>query len=161
MKATSFALLILGLVLGALLATVGIALAAPRLMIVEDASPHGFDETVSRIVAAAEARQWKVPAVHDLRESMQKAGHDVDPATVIELCRPDYAVRILAEDRERVVTSMMPCRIAVYRTSDGSVVVSRMNTTLVARLFGGLISQVMAGASADSEAILATALGNN
>jgi uncharacterized protein (DUF302 family) len=152
-------LLLAGIAAGILIGIVSVAMAAPRLMVVEDRSPLPFDETVSRIVAAAESRGWKVPAVHELDVSVRKAGREVLPATVIELCKPDLAGRILEEDRSRVVTSLMPCRVAVYRTADGAVIVSRMNTTLMARVFGGTVTRVMAEASADSEAILAAALG--
>jgi len=158
MSASLVATLLIGFALGAVVAAAALTLAAPRLMIQEDRSPHGHAETVRRLVAAAEARDWKVPTVHELDDSMRKAGHEVAPATVVELCRPDYAVQILREDRPRMVTSLMPCRLAVYRTADGGVVVSRMNTALMSRLFGGLVTRVMAGASADSDAIVAEVL---
>jgi uncharacterized protein (DUF302 family) len=155
-NALTFALC--GFFAGLLVALVAVALSAPRFMIVEDRSTLPFDETVARIVVTAEARGWKVPTVHELDESVRKSGREVLPATVIELCRPDLAGEILAHDRGRAVTAMMPCRIAVHRTSDGAVVVSRMNTTLMAKLFGGVVAGVMARASADSEEILAAVL---
>jgi uncharacterized protein (DUF302 family) len=52
----------------------------------------------------------------------------------------------------------MPCRIAVYQKADGSVVVSRMNTGLMSKIFGGLVTEVMAQASADSERIITSVL---
>jgi uncharacterized protein (DUF302 family) len=154
-----FVMLSAGVVAGVLAALVAVVLAAPRLMVVEDRSELPVDETVARIVATAEARGWKVPAVHQLDVSVRNAGQDVLPATVVELCRPDLAGRILREDAPRIVTSLMPCRVAVYRTSAGEVFVSRMNTMLLARLFGGLVTRVMTEASSDSEEILAAALG--
>lgn len=158
MTETPLVWIALGFAAGLVVAAGVLALAAPRLMIVEDRSPLPFEDTVARIVGEAEARGWKVPTVHQLDESVRKAGHEVLPATVIELCRPDLAGEILAHERGRIVTSMMPCRIAVYRTADGGAIVSRMNSTLVARLFGGIVTKVMARASADSEAILAAVL---
>ena len=139
---------------GIVLAGLAMVWLAPSLMMVENPSRLAYEETVQAIIAQAEALDWKVPAVHRLDKSMEKAGHQVLPAAVIELCRPDYAARLLQEDDTRVVASLMPCRVAVYQKSDGRVIVSRMNTTLMSKLFGGLVTQVMAAASADSEQIV-------
>ncbi len=40
---------------------------------------------------------------------------------------------------------MMPCKIAVYEKADGSVALGTMNAGLLGRLFGGVVSEVMAG----------------
>jgi uncharacterized protein (DUF302 family) len=48
----------------------------------------------------------------------------------------------------------MPCRIVVYQREDGKVVISRMNTALVSRLFRGEVSNVMALATRETQAII-------
>ena len=53
----------------------------------------------------------------------------------------------------------MPCRVAVYKSADGSTMISRMNTTLMSKLFGGIVEEVMSEASAESEAMFATVTG--
>jgi len=131
---------------------------APGLMIIEDESPLGYEETIQAIQSSAAENGWKVPAVHEIDLSVAKAGYDVLPVSVIELCHPDHAARILKEDNARVVASMMPCRVSVYETSDGRVIVSRMNTKLVSQVFGGLVQEVMADASVESEEILSAVL---
>ena len=146
-----------GLAAGILLTTVALVVVAPRLMVVESPTSLGFEEAVQAITEAAAARGWKVPTVHRIDQTLAAAGYTVEPAAVVELCRPDYAEQILRSDSDRVVTSFMPCRISVYRTSDGRVVISRMRSGLVARLFGGTVARVMAAAAADSELILAAA----
>jgi uncharacterized protein (DUF302 family) len=145
---------VVGFVLGMLvLGLVGFS-SAPEMMIVEDTSPLSFEETVQAIQDAAVAQGWKVPAVHEIDKSVAKAGYDVLPVSVIELCHPGHAGQILEDDQARVVTSMMPCRVSVYETSDGRVVISRMNTGLVSKFFGGKVTTVMANATADTEEIL-------
>ena len=133
-------------------------LAAPSLMIQEDLSPLGFDETVQAIQDSAVKQDWKVPTVHHIDGSVKSAGYDVLPTAVVELCHPDHAGHILEEDEAKIVTSLMPCRIAVYETSDGEVVISRMNSGLISKIFGGTVAEVMAQASADNEVILAPLL---
>jgi len=149
---------VVGFIIAVLLLGVVGFVAAPRLMILEDKSPLGFEETVQAIQDSAVAHGWKVPVTHELYNSVNKAGYDVLPAATIELCHPDHAARILQDDDARIVTSLMPCRIAVYETSDGRVIISRMNSGLVSKFFGGLVTEVMAQASADNEEILSAVL---
>lgn len=131
---------------------------APSMMLVEDESKYGFEESVERFEAAANEAGWKLPAVHDLQATMEKHGKDVKAVKVFELCHPDHAGKILEKDDERVVTSMMPCRVAIYEKSDGKVYVSRMNSSLMASTMGKLIKDVMSEAAAENEKMLATIL---
>ncbi|AHE96990.1 DUF302 domain-containing protein [Thioalkalivibrio paradoxus] len=132
--------------------------AAPKLMIVEDESRYAFEETIERVEATATEHGWKVPTVHMLHDAVTPYGYEVGRVAVLELCQPHHAAKILAEDRAKVVTSLMPCRISVYETSDGRVVVSRMNTHLMAQAFGGTIAKVMADATEENETILKSVL---
>jgi uncharacterized protein (DUF302 family) len=49
----------------------------------------------------------------------------------------------------------MPCRVAIYEKSNGKVYVSRMNTGLMGKMMGGIIPEVMAVASRESEEMVA------
>ncbi len=82
----------------------------------------------------------------------------MEKVTVIELCNVDLAGDILTGDENRIVSSMMPCRVAVYETSDGSVIVSRMNTGLMSSVFGGKVQEVMAMATDQTELILGSVI---
>ncbi|MBE9525072.1 MAG: DUF302 domain-containing protein [Chloroflexi bacterium] len=149
---------IVGFVLGIIFLGGVVFLAAPGLMITEDISPLNYEDTVGAIQESAVELGWKVPKTYQLDASVVEAGYDVLPATVIELCHPDHAGKVLSEDAARVVTSLMPCRIAVYETSDGSVIISRMNSGLVSKVFGGTVTEVMSRASAENEVILSAVL---
>ena len=147
-----------GFIVGMLFLGVVGFLAAPGLMIMEDESTMGFEETVTAIEESAVAEGWKVPATHLIHNSVNKAGYDVLPVAVIELCNEHHAAKVLEEDDTRIVSSLMPCRTAVYETSDGKVIISRMNSGLVSKVFGGVVAKVMAQASADNEVILEVVL---
>jgi uncharacterized protein (DUF302 family) len=149
---------VVGFFLGVLVLGIVGFFAAPKLMIVEDVSPMSYEATIQTIQDAAVEEGWSVPASHTIDKSVSKAGYNVLPVTVIELCQPHHAAKVLADDDSRVVTSMMPCRLSVYETSDGRVVISRMNTGLVSKMFGGNVAHVMADATADTEQILAAVL---
>lgn len=132
----------------------------PKLMIVTHRSPLGFDETVQAVQRGITARGWSSPGTIDLRASMAKHGagfpHEVK---VVQLCNAHYAADVLSSDRW--VASLMPCTIAIYEGDDGAVYVSKMNTGLMGRLFGGNIARVMGQrVAADEGHILAGVFGN-
>jgi len=149
---------VVGFLVGIIFFGVAGFLAAPGMMIVEDESKLGFEETVQAILDSAKKNNWKVPKVYKLHKTLAKDGIEVLPVAVIELCHPEHAGRVLESDGGRVVSSLMPCRLSVYKTSDGKVIVSRMNSGLVAKAFGGVIAEVMAQASAENEEILSVVL---
>jgi uncharacterized protein (DUF302 family) len=117
----------------------------------ETKSKYGFDETVQKLSEIVSGSGWKLIHVHDLQETMRKNGRDVLPVKVIEICKPDYAYRLLSEDDQRVYSNMMPCRVSVYEKEDGQTYLSRMNSALMASQIGGAVQEVMSGAFADAE----------
>jgi len=128
-----------GFVLDALILSLVLWNTAPSLMLLEDESKYGFEESIQKYQEAVEAKGWKIPAIHDLQKTMAKYGKDVLQVMVFELCHPKHAYVILSRDAERVVSSLMPCRVAIYKKSDGKVCVSRMNTALMGKMMGGVV----------------------
>ncbi len=149
---------IAGMLMGAVFMAVFGFLRAPNAMITESESNLSHDETVATIIANAEEIGWKVPATHEIHNSVAQGGWDVEKVTVIELCNVDLAGDILTGDENRIVSSMMPCRVAVYETSDGRVIVSRMNTGLMSSVFGGKVQSVMAMATDQTESIVSSVI---
>ncbi|MBN2236435.1 MAG: DUF302 domain-containing protein [Bacteroidales bacterium] len=145
--------LLIGLVAGILISFALLYIQAPSLMIMEDESKYNFEETVARFEEAAQNQGWKISKTHDLQASLAKFGTEVQAIKVIELCHPEYAGEILSNVDARVVASMMPCRVAIYE-KNGKVILSRMNSSLMAKSFGGIITKVMANASADNEIMI-------
>jgi uncharacterized protein (DUF302 family) len=158
MKAKFILTGVAGFVAGVLLTgIIGISI-APGMMISENESIYSFEETVEMIQAEAIEAGWKVPAVHEINNSVASGGFDVAPVTVIELCKVNLAGQILSDDESRIVSSMMPCRVAVYEDEEGRIIVSRMNTGLVSKLFGGDIATIMADATDETELIIGSVL---
>jgi uncharacterized protein (DUF302 family) len=110
-------------------------------VVIEKKSKYPFGTTVEMLVAESERRDWKVPSVHDLQQSLAKSGKTVKPVKVIEICKPKYSGRLLELNDERIISVMMPCRISVYEKDDGNTYVSLINTGGMA---GGL-PQFIAG----------------
>jgi uncharacterized protein (DUF302 family) len=90
---------------------------------------------------------------------MKKFGKEVRSVKVLEICHPDHSYQILSRNKERIVSSMMPCRIAVYEKDDGSVWISRMNSGVVARPLTKVVRKTMSAAAKDVEMIISEVLG--
>ena len=143
-----------GLVIGLLVAY----LIFPSLMFRENEYSTDFDETVAKMEQAIDAKGWKTPAIHDLQATMTKFGHDVRKVKVLEVCNPDLAYQVLNHSEERIVSSMMPCRIAIYEKKDGSVWISRMNSGFLSKPMSPVIRKTMSAASAGVEEIITAAM---
>jgi uncharacterized protein (DUF302 family) len=88
---------------------------------------------------------------------MAKHGETFEPrVNIIQLCKAPYAKQVLTTDRH--VASMMPCSIAVWEDDAGQVHVSKMNTGLMGKMFGGTIAEVMGGKVAAEEARMLAAV---
>ncbi len=145
---------IVGVIVGVILTFTVIYNAAPGMMLLEDVSPFGFEETVAKFEHSVEANEWEIPHVYDLQKSMKKFGHDVKKVKVFELCHPDHSSKILKLNDERIVSTLMPCRIAIYTKDDGKTYISRMNSGMMAKPMGGAIAEVMSIAASQNEDIL-------
>ena len=143
------------LVLGAAIALGVVYAAAPSMMMLEDESKYSFDETVSVFEQEVKNAGWKVAGIHDMKAVLAGFGHDVMNVKIYELCSSKYSAVILEQDDERIVAPLMPCRVAIYEKSDGKTYITRMNSTLMAKPFGGLIDSVMQQAAGETEVILA------
>lgn len=123
-------------------------------MFFENRSRFGFEETINQITKLVPENEWKVIQILDLQETMRKNGKDVLSVKVLEICKPDYAYRLLSEDSLRIYSNMLPCRVSVYEKTDGETYISRMNSEMFASQIGGVMQEVMSKAFDEVEAIV-------
>ncbi len=123
-------------------------------VILESESRFGFDESVQMIHEKAEETGWKIPTVHDLQQTLKNNDIDVLEVTVIELCKPQYSGTLMKEDASKFVSALMPCRISVYRKTDGKSYISRLNSNMLSMFMGGMIGEVMGESGNEIEMVL-------
>ena len=140
-----------GILLGMLLTAVVVWRVMPGMMIVTHESKLAFDETVTALESSiGSSSGWVVQGVNDMGASLKKQGRNFDHRVKsIKLCNPIYAERVLQD--ERWASSLMPCSFAIWEDNSGRVFVSKMNTGLMGRMFGGTIAEVMGGYVAQDE----------
>jgi uncharacterized protein (DUF302 family) len=141
-----------GTVFGIAIGIVGVALVMPKLMLKEELSPLGYEETISHIEKKVTDGGWKVSALMRLDKTLAKDGKEVLPVASFKICQPDHAEQILLDDDARFLSVMMPCSIGVYEKADGKTYISSMNSALMGRMFGGTAQKVMGGAVAKESA---------
>jgi len=124
--------------------------------VIENQSKYNFDRTVDLLIAEAERREWKIPAVHDLQQSLAKSGKTVNPVKVIEICKPAYSGQMLELNDERIMSVMMPCRISVYTKEDGKTYTAVVNGAEMTAGQPVKIAKVMKAASDETFEIVKT-----
>ncbi len=148
-----------GVIVGLILMGAIIFLKMPSMMLLENQSKYDFVTTVEKFQASVTKKGWKIIFVHNMQEKLKEFGHDVLEVKIFEICSSKYSAKILELDDERVVSSLMPCRVSIYLKSNGNTYVSRMNSKLMAIPMGGVIAEVMSLAAVETEAILDAIIG--
>ncbi len=155
MKKETIIASISGLVAGLIIMAVVGFYSLPGLMMLEDQSRYDdFDTTVKQFEQKVKEAGWSILIVHDMQETLLDHGHDVKSVKIFELCSARYSAEILKLDDERIVSPLMPCRIAIYEKTDGNTYISRMDSELLARPFGGIIKDVMQVAAVEIENVI-------
>jgi uncharacterized protein (DUF302 family) len=74
-------------------------------VIIEKVSPWDFEKTVEFLIGAATKMNWTIPAIHDLQQSLAKAGKIVKSVKVLEICNTnrqgDFLINRIS-DRKRL-----------------------------------------------------------
>jgi uncharacterized protein (DUF302 family) len=80
--------------------------------------------------AAAQRHKFGVLAVHDLKAKMREKGAEFQGECLIyEVCNPHQAKKVLESNPE--LSSVLPCRISVYRAGTGYTLATLRPTSLV------------------------------
>jgi len=145
---------LIGFVVGMILVAVTGWLMMPGLMLIEYQSPYGVNETVTKIKDSALAEGWVVAGIKPLHKSIKKhGGYDLSPVMLINLCQADHAYNILKDDKNKILSVMMPCTISVYEKKDGKTYIGAMNAGLLGTMFGGTIAEIMGKDVAEQQQI--------
>ena len=151
----NIAFILAGLLAGLVIAVFSVFYLTPQVLLKETKSGFDFETTIEKFEKAVIDGGWKIPAKHNLRETLLKSGKsDVNNVLVFEICNPDLAEKILLSEDEKLVSSLLPCRVAFYEKNDGNVYFSRMNSGLLSRVMGKITRVQMKQAFDETEEFL-------
>ena len=153
-------LFIAGLMSGIIITIFLVVVLIPKQIFLVDKSNFSFEETTQKIVELTSENEWSMPHHYNLQETMKKHGFEVEPVKVFSVCKPEIAHQILGRGHERIVSALMPCRLAVYESKDGKTYISRLNAGLFSKFLGKNIKKAMVEASIDNEKILESLISN-
>ena len=131
--------------------------AMPALFL-EDTSPKALVPTTEAFREAVKAAGWSVLGVTNMSGILSERGFTLHPVLVFDACSGKYSADLLSKDETRFVASMIPCRVAIYQTSMGKVVISRMNSIAMADMVGGHAGTVIRKSGEEMEQIVAATL---
>ncbi len=152
-------LLFVGFLLGLASCAAAVYLLMPGLMIHERTTTLPLQVAVEKLSAAAKEQGWVVSGVMNIDESIVKhGGKPTVPVRLVNLCQADHASRILNDPASRRVSVMMPCTISLYSDEAGQTHVASMNASLMGRMFGGVVADVMGGRVGPEQETILSAL---
>ena len=115
-------------------------------MIVPERSSKTFDATCAAIEEVVPGTAgWSFP-MESLDMSAKLAAKNAMPDNVKKIrlyfmCNPMVAKTVLGANPK--LSAIMPCSWSVYELNDGSVWVSHMNISMMAKMMGGVVGQSM------------------
>lgn len=143
--------LIGGFIAGAAVVATLVWSLAGSLMFKEVASPYSVEETVARIQQNIQAagNGWALAGLRNPGKAVEQDGGNTLPVLMVEACSTRYSGPILKNDAIRFLSILMPCKISVYKKSDGRVYIGMMNAALIGSLFGSEVGDLMTQVAAD------------
>jgi uncharacterized protein (DUF302 family) len=125
-------------------------------------SKYSVEDTVARIQYHVEnsVDGWKVIGVKKPGKAIAKAfpGTKMPKVSLIEVCSPKHAKRIIENYNTRGMSIMMPCTVSVYESVNTNgmptVMIRSMRAGLMGYLFGRQVYSVMKDVAADQNVFL-------
>jgi len=100
-------------------------------MLVELSTNKTVSEAAAALQAAVQANHFGVMQVHNLKETMAKKGVAFERECLIfEVCQPQQAKKVL--DQDMSVSTVLPCRISIYKESGKTILATLKPTALLA-----------------------------
>jgi len=149
--------LIIGIVAGILITIVAVVITMRSQMVVPERSSKSFEatcEAIEDVVPGTEG--WSFPMESfDMSAKLAAKGGLPDNMKRIRLyfmCNPKVAKVVLGDSPK--LSAIMPCSWSVYELTDGSVWVSHMNISMMAKMMGGVVGESMGEVAAVDERFL-------
>ncbi|MDI6877899.1 MAG: DUF302 domain-containing protein [Desulfitobacteriaceae bacterium] len=99
----------------------------------EVTASKSFAETVEQVKEQAASHSFRVLHIHDVMATLGEKGFVIKPLKIIEVCNAKYANTALQVDI--TVSLLMPCRINVYESENGEIIISMIRPTHLSKTF--------------------------
>jgi len=139
-----------------LLFPVGSAIAgqAQPQMFLQTESTRALAETVKIFKEEIAAGGWSILNMTNMAGVLSEKGYTISPVLIFDVCSGKYSAQILARDEQRFVTPLMPCRVSIYQTSQGKVIIARLNAGSMAPMFSAELADIMTKSGKEIEEVI-------
>lgn len=127
---------------------------AQTQMFLQTASPKSLSETVKAFKEEVAAGGWSILNVTNMAGILSEKGYTLSPILIFDVCSGKYSAQILAKDEHRFVTPLMPCRTSIYQTSQGKVIIARLNAKSMAPMLSAELAEIMTRSGGELEVII-------
>ncbi|MDO8963413.1 MAG: DUF302 domain-containing protein [Coriobacteriia bacterium] len=91
-----------------------------------------YTDALNAVVAATQARGFRVQCVHDVAATLAEKGFVREPTAIVEVCNARYASQVLEQDIR--IGLMLPCPIMIYAL-DSETHIATMRPRLIGSFF--------------------------
>lgn len=131
----------------------------PRGIFVEQVARNNFSVVLDTLRQQLKDDGWNLVAEVNLGARLQKKGVGIPGGLVIlKFTGGKNAAPLLAKDDTRYFSAFIPCGVSVYGTSDGTVVISRMNHALMGSMMKPKFAAVMNKSSERTDRSISAAI---
>ncbi len=127
---------------------------SPQMMFTEMESPFDYNQTIEKVTQSYKTNGWQVLSVKDTNEAFVKKGMPaVGKLTNIKVCSDKIANKLLKDDKNKYLVTLMPCGVGVYERG-GKVIVAGMNIGFMKNMFTGEVKSLIEEVEKDNQKIL-------
>jgi len=123
-------------------------------MFLQTESPTSLSETIKVFREEIAAGGWSILNATNMAGILSEKGYTISPIMIFDVCSGRYSANILAKDENRFVTPLMPCRISIYQTSEGKVIIARLNAKSMTPMFSPELADTMTKSDGEIEVII-------
>lgn len=120
-------------------------------------SQKSFPATLKAFREEVSKAGWSVLNAHNMAGVRSERGFTLNPVVILDVCSGKYSARILGKDEYRPISVFMPCRVSIYRTTDGKVYIARMNSGAFVKMMPPEVAEVMSASDDEVATIIAKA----
>jgi uncharacterized protein (DUF302 family) len=121
-------------------------------------SHQSFAQTLQSFKKELAQAGWSVVNVTNMSGMLSEKGFTLDPLMILDVCSGKYSAQVLSDDAYRPISAFMPCRVSIYKTSDGNVFISRMNTSAFLESMPPEVAKIMSVSDDEIAAVIAKAV---
>ncbi len=94
-------------------------------------SDKSIDDVSTLLEKITPEHNFRILAVHDVRETLAEKGFEISPLKIYEVCNAGFAYNVLSKDINAAM--FMPCKI-VLRQEDNKTVITLVRPSMISQM---------------------------